>query len=215
MDGSEGRGILDAPFYGPEAEAHAQPAHEWLIAESRARPFHLIAIGPLTNIAAALAQDPGFMDRLRGITAMGGLLNLDAMPAAWRCAVAERGMAAWPDYNTMTDAAAALAVAKAGTPITWVTLDATIRAPLRMSSRGQLPADRPLGAALGRAIDAWQATWFPAMLPASYDRAPVPEDAVAMLHDPLAVASVFTGVDNGIRGRQTHLTYKGGSVPAP
>ncbi len=205
MDGAEGRGILDAPWDGPEAQVHAIPAYEWLTAESRARPFHLIAIGPLTNIAAALATDPTFAARLTGLTIMGGLLDLHAMPEAWRHAVAERGMAAWPDYNTMTDAAAALAVAKAGGPVTWVMLDATMRAPLRQASRRLFPTGRPLGAALGHAIDAWHAAWFPAALPSPYDRAPVPVDAVALLHDPLAVASVFSGNESGIFARQTHL----------
>lgn len=205
MDGAEGRGILDLPWHGPEAAINSMPAAEFLVEEARARPFYLVAIGPLSNVAAAIADDAGFANRLLGLTIMGGLLDLTRMPAAWQLAVEARGMAAWPDYNTMTDPAAALIVAHAGRQPVWVTLDATMRAPLRQASRDRLPPDRPLGVALGRAIDAWHDAWFPSALPAPFDRAPVPADAVAILHDPLAVAAVFAGT--WIHPRQTRLTY--------
>ncbi len=124
---------------------------------------------------------------------MGGLLDARTMPAAWQRAIRERGGAGWPDYNTTCDPAAALTVARCGIPITWVTLDVTMRAPLRAAARNQLPEDDPLGSALGRTIDAWHAAWFPAALPPPDDPSPVPADAVAILHDPLAVATLFPG----------------------
>lgn len=193
MHGTEGLGLLDLPYAGPEAAIRPEPATEWLSAESRRHPYHLIAIGPLTNVAVTFGQDSGLAARLLGLTAMGGLLDPAAMPAAWRHAIAERGAAAWPDYNTTSDPAAALAVARGAGPITWVTLDATMRTPLRQATRDLLPDEHPLGAALGRMIDAWHAYWFPTELPEPFDRAPVPADAVAILHDPLAVAALFPG----------------------
>ena len=193
MSGAEGEGLLDRPYHGPEATVQTTPAVDWLLAESRRRPFHLVAIGPLTNVAAAIEQDPEFAGRLLGLTVMGGLLDERTMPIAWQRAIQERGAAAWPDYNTMCDPAAALTVARCGIPITWVTLDTTMRAPLRAAARGMLPADHPLGAALGRMIDAWHAFWFPTALPPPDDPSPVPVDAVAILHDPLAVAALFAG----------------------
>ena len=72
----------------------------------------------------------------------------------------------------MSDPAAALTVARCGIPITWVTLDVTMRAPLRAAARGLLPAHHPLGAALGRMIDAWHAFWFPTALPPPDDPSP-------------------------------------------
>jgi purine nucleosidase len=191
MSGAEGQGLLDLPYHGPEAIVQTIPAVDWLLAESRRAPFHLVAIGPLTNVAAAIEADRGFAGRLLGLTVMGGLLDERMMPVAWQRAIQERGGAGWPDYNTTSDPAAALTVARCGTPIIWVTLDATMQAPLRPAARRLLPPDHPLGAALGRMIDAWQASWFPTALPPPDDPSPVPPDAVAILHDPLAVASLF------------------------
>jgi purine nucleosidase len=191
MSGAEGQGVLDFPYQGPEATFQTTPAVDWLLTESRRRSFHLVAIGPLTNVAAAIEEDPGFAERLLGSTVMGGLLDERSMPVAWQRAIQQRGAAAWPDYNTMSDPAAALTVARCGIPVTWVTLDATMRAPLRAATRRMLPVDHSLGAALGRMIDAWHAFWFPTALPPPDDPSPVPADAVAILHDPLAVAALF------------------------
>jgi inosine-uridine nucleoside N-ribohydrolase len=193
MSGAEGEGLLDRPYHGPEATVQATPAVDWLLAESRRASFQLVAIGPLTNVAAAIEEDREFAGRLLGLTVMGGLLDARAMPIAWQRAIQERGPAAWPDYNTICDPAAALTVARSGIPVTWVTLDTTMRVPLRAAARGLLAGDHPLGAALGRMIDAWHAFWFPTALPPPDDPNPVPSDAVAILHDPLAVAALFPG----------------------
>jgi inosine-uridine nucleoside N-ribohydrolase len=193
MSGAEGQGVLDFAYQGPEATVQTTPAVDWLLTESRRRSFHLVAIGPLTNIAAAIEKDPEFPERLLGLTVMGGLLDEQTMPIVWQRAIQQRGAAAWPDYNTMCDPAAALTVARCGIPITWMTLDATMRVPLRAATRWMLPVDHPLSTALGRMIDAWQAFWFPTALPPPDDPSPVPADAEAILHDPLAVAALFAG----------------------
>jgi purine nucleosidase len=205
MLGSEGQGLLDLPFDGPEARVETTPAIDWLLTESRRGPFHLVAIGPLTNVAAAIEEDGEFAGRLLGLTVMGGLLDERSMPIVWQRAIQERGPVSWPDYNTTCDPAAALTVARCGIPITWVTLDATMRAPLCAAARNLLPANHPLGAALGRMIDAWQAFWFLTALPPPDDPSPVPADAVAILHDPLAVASLFAG--EWLRTRPARLAY--------
>jgi len=57
MSGAEGQRVFDQPYDGPEATVQATHAVDWLLAESRRRPFHLVAIGPLTNVAAAIEQD--------------------------------------------------------------------------------------------------------------------------------------------------------------
>jgi purine nucleosidase len=193
MSGAEGQGLLDRPYQGPEATVQTTAAVDWLLAESQRRPFHLVAIGPLTNVAAAIEEDLEFAKRLLSLTVMGGLLDQRTMPIAWQRAIEQRGAAAWPDYNTMCDPAASLTVARCGIPITWITLDATMRAPLRAAARSELPVDHPLSAALGRMIDAWHAFWFPTALPPPDDPSPVPADAMAILHDPLAMAAPFAG----------------------
>jgi purine nucleosidase len=204
MSGAEGQGLLGFPYDGPEATVQTTPAVDWLLAESRRDPFHLVAIGPLTNVAAAIEEDREFAGRLLGLTVMGGLLDERTMPIAWQRAIAERGPVAWPDYNTMCDPVAALTVAPCGMPITWITLDVTMRAPLRATARRLLRPDHPLGASLGRMIDDWQAFWFPTALPPPDDPSPVPADAVAILHDPLAVAALFPG--EWLRLRPARLT---------
>ena len=193
MLGSEGRGLLDHAYDGPEAAIATAVAPEWLVETSHRAPFHLVAIGPLTNVAVALRLDPCLADRLLGLTAMGGVLDERALPEVWRRAVRDHGPGAWPDYNTATDPTAALVCARSGAPLTWVPLEVTVRAPLRRPARDRLPVDRPLGAALGRMVDAWSDWWFRTSLPAAGDASPVPDDAVALLHDPLTVAALFPG----------------------
>jgi purine nucleosidase len=204
LSGLEGRGLLDHPYDGAEATVHEEAAVDWLVAESTRQPFHLVAIGPLTNVALAMERDAGFADRLLSLTIMGGLLDPRTMPIAWQRAIDEQGVAAWPDYNTTSDPAAAFAVSQAGIPVTWVPLDVTMRAPLRQSLRDQLPDDRPLTAVLGRMIDSWYAAWFPVALPQGLNPDPVPRDAVAILHDPLAVAALIPG--DWLRLRETRLS---------
>lgn len=51
MLGFEGRGLLDLPYGGPEAPIERTPATTWLSEQARRRPFHLVAIGPLTTVA--------------------------------------------------------------------------------------------------------------------------------------------------------------------
>ncbi|HEX2281995.1 MAG TPA: nucleoside hydrolase, partial [Thermomicrobiales bacterium] len=75
MLGAEGEGVLDLQYRGPEATIRSEPAVDWLLTESRRRPFHLVAIGPLTNVAGAIEEDSEFTERLLGLTLMGGLLD--------------------------------------------------------------------------------------------------------------------------------------------
>src|SRR5215203_1371556 len=56
MSSAEGQGVLDQRYLGPEATAQTTPAVDWLLDESRRRPFRLVAIGPLTNVANAIEQ---------------------------------------------------------------------------------------------------------------------------------------------------------------
>ncbi len=203
LTGLEGRGSLDQPYDGPEATIEQDAAIDWLVEESGQRPFHLVTIGPLTNVALAIERDAGFAERLLSLTIMGGLLDPRTMPIAWQRDIEERGGAGWPDYNTTSDPTAALRVAQSGIPITWVPLDVTMRAPLRQHLRDQLPIDQPLTAALGRMIDSWHAAWYPVALPQDTDPDPVPRDSVAILHDPLAVAALFAR--DWLRFRSTRL----------
>lgn len=73
----------------------------------------LIAIGPLTNVAAAVHSDPGRFRRLERIVLMGG---------AWGV---QGNVTSDSEYNVWCDPAAAQAVFDCGVPMTVVGLDVT------------------------------------------------------------------------------------------
>ena len=206
MVGFEGRGLLDHDWPGPEATILDRPAPEWLVETSKRTPFHLVAIGPLTNVAAACRLDPGFAERLLGLSVMGGVYQERALPAAWQRAIRERGPAAWPDHNTASDPTAALICAQSGAPITWITSEVTHHLPLRRAARARLTEAGELGAALVRLIDVWYEAWFrPTLLG---DPPAVPADAVALLHDPLTLASLFTRHVDWLELHPARLRYE-------
>lgn len=195
MRGHEGRGLLDVPDDGPEATVGETPAPDWLVEESRRRPFHLAAIGPYTNVAAAAALDPTFAGRLLHLTFMGGMVHEERYEAGWHRFFRETGRTgAWLDHNTASDPTAALAAARCGTPTTWVTAELTFGLPLTPAGLERIErVGGPLAAALGRMARIWNDEWF-RFLGVPYDGpSPFPADAVACLHDPLAIASIFAG----------------------
>ena len=75
----------------------------------------LVATGPLTNVATALARDPKLARRLRRLVLMGGAIGLgNVTPAA--------------EFNIAADPEAARAVFDSGLPITMVPLEVTHQA---------------------------------------------------------------------------------------
>lgn len=102
----------------------------------------VIAIGPLTNIAAAITRDDRFAASIRHLWIMGGSFADDE-----------------PEHNLRSDAAAAAIVFGAGIPSTVAGLEAT-----RLISMGSDALDRIGGAAaIGKTIEAeirqWWAFW--------------------------------------------------------
>lgn len=189
MMGIEGRGLLDHDWGTPEATVLDVSAPDWLVEQSRLAPFHLVAIGPHTNLAAACRIDPTFPARLLGVTIMGGVYNVDGLPEAWQRQVREQGMDAWPDYNTLVDSPAALVVSKEYDNPTWITAEVTHRIPIRRHDRDRLSEISDLGRALARMIDSWYDGAFREEMLGGDSVADLPADAVALLHDPLTVAS--------------------------
>lgn len=79
------------------------------------RPLTLVAVGPLTNVAAALAREPRVADRIDRISIMGGAIGLgNRTPSA--------------EFNIYADPEAAAAVFGSGVPITLVPLEVTHQA---------------------------------------------------------------------------------------
>jgi inosine-uridine nucleoside N-ribohydrolase len=109
-----GESGLDGPKLVPPTVAlHAQHAVDFLIAQSHALPdFHLVPIGPLTNIAAALIKDPTLPQRVKQISLMGGSLTFGNMTPA-------------SEFNIWCDPEAAHVVFTSGIPIKMVGLNVT------------------------------------------------------------------------------------------
>jgi inosine-uridine nucleoside N-ribohydrolase len=112
-----GESGLDGPAFGPPTvPLDPRNAIDLILDESRARDgLVLVATGPLTNVATAMARDPGLDQRLRRVVLMGGAIGLgNVTPAA--------------EFNIAADPEAARVVFESGVPITMVPLETTHRA---------------------------------------------------------------------------------------
>lgn len=100
--------------------------------------LHLVAVGPLTNVALALRRDPDLRSRLAGLTIMGGGAH-------------EGNVTPVAEFNVWADPEAAAIVFSEAAPITMVGLDVTHRVLLgggeaaRMRSAGTPTGDFAAG----------------------------------------------------------------------
>jgi purine nucleosidase len=113
---------------------------DFLLTMSRQhRPLTIVAIGPLTNIAAALDADPSLAGRAR-LVAMAGTLGLP-----------------YPDWNLRCDPSAARRVLRSGMPITLVGRHVTMRAKMRPSQiRRLFERRKTVAVELARCLLAWR-----------------------------------------------------------
>lgn len=116
-DNGLGNIVIEA---GVEATLDARPAHRFIIDTVRAHPGEvtLIAVGPLTNLALALADDPQIASLVKQVVIMGGAFGTDGVlgnvtPAA--------------EANILGDPDAADIVLGAPWPVAIVGLDVTQR----------------------------------------------------------------------------------------
>ena len=118
---------LDGPDL-PEPSTELVEAHavDVIIEESKRSPgLHLVAVGPLTNVALALRKDPALPGRLSRISLMGGSLTWgNVTPAA--------------EFNIWCDPDAADIVFSSGVPITMVGLNVTMQVIGTPERRAQL-----------------------------------------------------------------------------
>ncbi|MBK9944670.1 MAG: nucleoside hydrolase [Kouleothrix sp.] len=179
------RPLVRAPHYAPEVHGqtgldgptlpmpsvalHPQHAVDFLIAQSHALPgLHLLPIGPLTNVAAALIRDPSFAGRVKQISLMGGSLTTgNSTPAA--------------EFNIWCDAEAAHVVFSSGIPIKMVGLNVTRQVAATPERRAQI---RAMGTRTG-VIVADMLDFYSQQLATLFG---LPGGS---MHDPLAVAALI------------------------
>lgn len=161
--GHEGFGLLD----DGEAFPPLQPEHavDYLVRVINEHPgeIHLLAVGPLTNVAAAFLRDLGIAGKLQHLTIMGGALrgpDTSHLPLA--------------EHNVACDPEAAHIVATSGASMTWVPLDVTTRVNIRQD---QVDRIRAAGTRFHDAV-ARQVELYPRFA----------KQGCTPLHDPLAAA---------------------------
>ncbi|MBW2243056.1 MAG: nucleoside hydrolase [Deltaproteobacteria bacterium] len=167
---------------GPDAIRSDEPAAERIARAGREEPgFELVAIGPLTNLAHALALDPELPSRVSRLTIMGGHIR-EVRIGSHLC---KPGI----DYNLCSDPEATVMVLGAGFPIRLVSADVTLQTWMREQDLALL-AERP-GPVPGVLVDQIR-RWTPFQQKIFTGLGgTLAKDNVAFLHDPLTMLSIF------------------------
>jgi purine nucleosidase len=161
--GHEGQGLLTE---GEETAAFStEHAVDFIVRTVMEHPgqIHLLAIGPLTNVAVAMVREPRLATNLAHLTIMGGALR---GPASLGLPIAE--------HNIVCDPEAAQIVLASGAAMTLVPLDVTTRCSIRGDHVARL---RAVGDPFHDAVAA-QVARYPRFA----------TNGATYLHDPLAAA---------------------------
>jgi inosine-uridine nucleoside N-ribohydrolase len=134
VHGQDGLGNINYPT--PKGRAIDQPAAQFIVEMIMAHPgeITLVPLGPLTNLALAIALEPRIVDEVAEVVLMGGaaLVNGNVSPAA--------------EANIVHDPHAADVVFSAGWPVTMVGLDVTVQTEMTADYLASLAVDgSPLG----------------------------------------------------------------------
>lgn len=100
-------------------------------------PIRLLTLGPLTNVAMALNQDPSLADRIDSIWIMGGAVDVAGNVAAFPGPAMDNTAAEW---NIYVDPTAMADVLDAGVPVRLVSLDGTNQVPVTPAFAAQVSA---------------------------------------------------------------------------
>jgi purine nucleosidase len=159
---------------------HRAPQRGYAAAEIAARvaaepgELTVVALGPLTNIAAAISLDPDFGSNVKEVVIMGGVFkeqtNRQGMPG---------------EFNFWIDPEAADAVMRSGAPLRIVGLDVTLKVRLtREDAERMRDGNTPFASFAGDFTVGW-IDYLASKFPGD------PEAALSCaLHDPLAIAAI-------------------------
>lgn len=161
----------------PQGPVSDEPAAERIVRAAReVDGLEIVMIGPMTNLARALALDPELPRRVGGVTIMGGHIRQVKIGDF----VCKPGI----DYNLCSDPEASTAVLGAGFDTTLVTADVTLQTWMRESDLARLDAGGPVARSIADQIRIWvprQRQIFTGL------GGTLADDNVAFLHDPLTV----------------------------
>lgn len=153
---------------------------ERIVRAARETPgLEIVAVGPMTTVAQALALEPKLPRLVGGVTIMGGHVR-EVRIGGYLC---PPGV----DYNLCADPEASMAVLGAGFRTTLVTADVTLATWLHDAQVGRLEARAGLAGELARQIGIWkpvQHRIFQAL------GGTLEADNAAFLHDPLTVLAL-------------------------
>jgi purine nucleosidase len=172
--GHEGKGIVTA---GEPLAPTSTHGVDLLIDTVRRERLHVVAIGPLSNLAVAIMKEPEIIAAIPHLTWMGGSLGLSEDPTLPAI-----------EYNSSSDAEAALVVLNAGIPTTIVPLDVTWKT---FVTTADLDCLRTAPSRLVQTICDAMEIWAPVQREFFAGTRTVRPDHVAFLHDPLTLAAVF------------------------
>jgi purine nucleosidase len=116
VHGSDGLADLVTTEVDVDSQPVAGPEFLVRTVTEAAEPPTIVTLGPLTNLAIALAFAPQLAERIAQVVVMGGAVRSEgnATPAA--------------EFNILCDPEAAAIVLRSGVPLTLVPLDVTMRA---------------------------------------------------------------------------------------
>jgi purine nucleosidase len=185
---------------GPAAPIRDEPAARRIVRASREEPgLEIVAIGPMTNLARALALDPELPSRVAGLTLMGGHIR--------KVAIGRKVFAPGIDYNLCSDPEASLAVLGAGFATTLVTADVTLQTWMGGAELEALRRGGPLARALAELVQVWAPVQHKLFGGLGGEMDP---DNQAFLHDPLTVLALLAPTVMGFETLRIVPTLEGG-----
>lgn len=175
--GHEGKGIVEDEERLSVSQRHAVDV---IVESLMAEKMEVVTLGPLSNVAAALAREPRIAQRITRLTVMGGFFH--------RCELEGQVIPPGVDYNLNADPEAAVRALSFPIPTVYAPGDVTMRSWLlekhmrRMEKSGDAVVQT-----LARLVRIWTPIMTGVFGRAGLRMAP---DLVAIPHDPLAVATL-------------------------